>query len=104
MLTTTTYLTGHLGATNTHDGKVFGNSTSDLIAFYGGAPIARLAAAAQAVITDGSVGTANTTTGVGALTGTYNSTLIVNAIATLVAQGNALRAAMVSLNLIKGSA
>jgi len=36
--------------------------------------------------------------------GTYNSTLIVNAIASLAAQGNAMRNALVSLGLIKGSA
>jgi hypothetical protein len=39
-----------------------------------------------------------------ALTGTYNSTIIINAIATVIAQGNALRNALVSLGLIKGAA
>lgn len=85
------------------DGFVVGQSTSDLITFYGGTPIARPTAAAQAAVTDSSGGTANSSTGIAALTGTYNSTIIANAIATLAAQGNAIRSALVSLNLIKGS-
>lgn len=85
-------------------GYVVGQSASDLIGFYSAAPIAQPSGAAQAAVTDGSTGTAAATNGIAALTATYNSTLLINAIATLAAQGNALRNALVSLGLIKGSA
>jgi len=86
------------------DGTIVGRTTTELLGFYGATPIARLAGAAQAAVTDGSTGTAAATNGIAALTGTYNSTLLINAIATLAAQGNALRNALVSLGLIKGAA
>lgn len=85
------------------DGQSFGQSAADKIAFYGSTPIAQPTNAAQAAITDGSTGTAAATNGIQPLTGSYNSTLLINAIATLAAQGNALRNALVSLGLIKGS-
>jgi hypothetical protein len=81
-----------------------GDAITDTISFYGGTGRAQIAGAAQAAITDGSTGTANATTGVAALTATYNSTLLINAFATIVAQTNAIRNALVSLNLIKGAA
>src|ERR1044072_8627300 len=84
-------------------GTTFGQSATDLISFYNATPVARPAATAQAAITDASGGTAAATNGVLTLTGTYNSTIIANAIATLAAQGNALRNALVSLGAIKGS-
>jgi hypothetical protein len=86
------------------DGTTLGQSATDLIAFYGATPLARPAGAAQAAVTDGSTGTAAATNGIAALTGTYNSTILANAIATLAAQGNALRNALVSLGAIKGAA
>jgi hypothetical protein len=96
------------------DGYTVGAVATDKIAFYGATPIAQRGNASQAVavaVTDGSAGTAAATNGIAALTGTYNSTLIVNSIATLAEQGNALvvlttelRAALVALGLIKGSA
>lgn len=86
------------------EGNVLGQSATDLIGFYGATPVARPAAAAQAALTDSSGGTASATTGIVTLTGTYNSTILANAIATLAAQGNALRAALVSVGIIKGSA
>ena len=85
------------------DGTTLGQSSTDLIAFYGATPIARPAGAAQAAVTDGSTGTAAPTNGIAALTGTYNSTIIANAIATLAAQGNAIRLALVNLKLIAGA-
>ena len=88
----------------TPDGTILGQSTASLIGFYNATPIARLAGAAQAAITDGSTGAAAATNGIQPLTATYNSTLIINSIATLAAQGNALRNALVSLGLIKGAA
>lgn len=86
------------------DGEILGQSITDKIAFYGSTPIAQKADADQAAITDASGGTAAATNGVLTLTGTYNSTILADAIATLAAQGNALRAALVSLGLIKGGA
>jgi len=85
------------------DGFTMGQSSSDLIGFYAATPIARPSGAAQAAITDASGGTAAATNGVLTLTGTYNSAIIANAIATLAAQGNAMRNALVSLGLIAGS-
>lgn len=88
----------------TDGGYQIGGAATDLVGFYGVAPCDQPAAAAQGAITDESGGTANTATGIVTLTGTYNSAIIANAIATLAAQGNALRAALVELGLIKGSA
>lgn len=96
--------TNEINTPKSSGGYTVGQSATDLVGFYGATPIAQPAAAAQAAVVDGSVGTAAATNGIVALTGTYNSTLIVNAIATLAAQGNAIRAALVSVGIIKGSA
>ena len=85
------------------DGTALGQNTSDPIAFYGVTPVAQIAATAQAAVTDASGGVAAATNGILTLTGTYNSTIIANAIATLAAQGNAIRNALVTLGIIKGS-
>lgn len=81
------------------------SDTSDVLkhGFYGATPVVKPTAAAQAAVTDASGGAAAATNGVLTLTGTYNSAIIANAIATLAAQGNALRSALVSLGLITGS-
>ncbi len=102
MLTTTT--SNEIVQRTSTDGSSTGNAITDEIGFYGVSPVAQPAGAAQAALVDGSVGLASATTGIAALTGTYNSALIVNAIATLAAQGNALRAALVSVGIIKGGA
>jgi hypothetical protein len=86
------------------DGTKLGQSITDKIGFYGVTPIAQKAAAAQAAVTDASGGTAAPTNGILTLTGTYNSAIIANAIATLAAQGNAMQAVLVSVGLMKGSA
>lgn len=86
------------------DGIQHGNAVTSKQGFFGATPIVQPSGAAQAAVTDGSSGAAAATNGIAALTGTYNSTLLINAIATLAAQGNALRNALVSLGLIKGSA
>lgn len=85
------------------DGMAIGQSSTDLVGFWGATPIAQPSGAAQAAVTDGSTGTAAPTNGIAALTGTYNSTLLINAIATLAAQGNAIRNALVSAGIIAGS-
>lgn len=85
------------------DGNVIFPTTSDYGAFYGATPVLRPTAAAQATITDASGGTASPTSGIQALTSSYNSAILGNAIATLAAQTNAIQAALVTLGLIKGS-
>lgn len=85
------------------DGISLGQTTADLISFYGVTPIVQPTAASQATITDGSGGAAAPTNGVAALTGTYNSTLLINALATIIAQTNAMRTVLVNLGLMKGS-
>lgn len=85
-------------------GVTIGQSASDLVGFYGTTPTDQPAAAAQAAVVDASGGTAAPTNGILTLTGTYNSAIIANALATLAAQGNATRAALVELGLMKGSA
>ena len=85
------------------DGMAIGQSSTDLVGFWGATPIAQPSGAAQAAVTDGSTGTAAPTNGIAPLTGTYNSTLLINAIATLAAQGNAIRNALVSAGIIAGS-
>ena len=86
----------------TGGGYTVGQSASDLVGFYGATPIAQPSSADQGALTDSTVGVASTV--LPALTGTYNSTLIVASIASLAVQTNAIRAALVSLGLIKGSA
>lgn len=91
--------------TGNEDGIIFGRATTDLIGFYGLATaIVQPSGATQAAITDASGGTAAATNGVLTLTGTYNSTIIANGLATVIALTNKLRADLVALNLIKGAA
>lgn len=85
-------------------GFAVGQSATDLVGFWGAAPISQPSGAAQAAIVDGSTGTAAPTNGIQPLTGTYNSTLLINAIATIVAQTNAMRTALVNAGIMKGSA
>lgn len=88
----------------TADGYQVGGATTALIGFYGATPVVQPKGAAQALVTDSSGGTAAPTNGIAALTGSYNSTILANAIATLAAQTNAMQAALVTVGLIKGSA
>lgn len=85
------------------DGYRVGQASTDYVSFYGATPIVQPSGSAQAAITDSSGGTANSATGVVTITGTYNSTILANAFATVIAQGNALRSALVNLGLIAGS-
>lgn len=86
------------------DGHQVGASASALVGFYGATPIVQPSGAAEAAMVDASGGAAAATNGILTLTASYNSAILANAIATLAAQGNALRAALVSLGLIKGGA
>jgi len=85
------------------DGVCLGQAATDKLGFYGTTPVVQPTAAAQAAITDGSTGTAAPTNGIQPLTATYNSTLLINAIATIAAAVNAQRTALVNLGLMKGS-
>lgn len=62
------------------DGYQVGQTTSSYVGFYGTAPVQRGAGISQ--LTDTSGGTAAAGTGLQALTGTYNSTLIANGLST----------------------
>src|SRR4051812_39967203 len=95
--------TNKLNSPESVDGYQIGSAITSLVGFYGTTPQVQVSAAAQAQITDSSGGAASATTGVQALTAGYNSAILANAIATLAAQGNALRSALLSLGLIKGS-
>lgn len=86
------------------DGSRLGQTAADKIAFYGASPVAQPAGAAQAAITDLSGGTAAPTNGVATITATYNQTILANAFATLVAQTNAIRSALVTVGIMKGAA
>lgn len=91
-------------AINPYNDSQNGSAATATIGFYGATPLVQPSGAAQALLVDSSGGVAAATNGIAALTGTYNSTIIANAIATMVVQQNGLRAALVSLGLIKGSA
>lgn len=82
------------------DGTTLGQSASDKISFYNATPVVQASGAAQAAIVDGSTGTANPTTGVGSISDTATK----NAVATIIAQTNAMRNALVAAGLMKGSA
>lgn len=100
-------------APKTDTGQIMGQSASEKIAFYGFTPIVQPTSASQSAvtaITDSSGGTGSYTTGIQALSATFNSTLIANGISTVALQGNAnkvlinqLRSDLVALGLIKGS-
>lgn len=83
---------------NLGDGTEIGNSSTSLQGFYGATPIVQ--PAGYGTVTDASGGTAAATNGILTLTGSYNSTILGNAIATLAAQTNAMEAALVSLGLL----
>lgn len=77
----------------TPDGYSLGQSTSDLITFYGGTPIAQRSGSAQTAVA--STAPVSTSSVYG-----YTTSTQALAIVTLV---NELRAAMVALNLIAGA-
>ena len=84
-------------------GTQLGQSATDLVGFYGVTPVVQPTAAAQASITDASGGTAAATNGVLTITATYNATILANAFATIIAQTNAIRTALVNTGVMKGS-
>ena len=86
------------------DGARLGQSTADLVALWGATPTTQPAATAQATVTDATGGTAAATNGVLTITATYNQTILANALASILAQTNAMRTALVAAGIMKGSA
>jgi len=85
------------------DGSTFGASTTELVSFYGVTPVAQRAGADQVAIT----AAAGTKIGTGILadgTATYSQTITNNNNATIAAALSEIRAALVALGAIKGSA
>ena len=74
------------GSGRSTDGFNVGQSSGDYVGFYGATPVVQGTGIAQ--LTDSSGGTASATTGIQALTSTYNSTLICNGISTLAVAEN----------------
>jgi hypothetical protein len=97
-------MAGNSVGSNSPDGDTLGATTSDLISFYGKTPIVQRTGAAGAAITDASGGTAAATNGVLTLTASYNSAILANALATIIAQTNELRATLVAYGLHSGAA
>ena len=97
-------MAGFSVGSNSPTGDTLGATTSDLISFYGLTPIAQRTGAAGAAITDASGGTAAATNGVLTLTASYNSAILANALATIIAQTNELRATLVAYGLHSGAA
>jgi hypothetical protein len=78
-------------------GLKLGQSATDTVGLYGATPVAQQTVTA---ITDGSTGAAAATNGIAALTGTYNSTLLINAIATLADGIARMRTAMRNVGIV----
>jgi len=85
------------------DGISLGKQITDTVSLYGVTPVAQPSGASQAAITDAGGGTANATTGVAVMTATMTSAIVANAFATVIAQTNAIRAALVSVGIIAGA-
>lgn len=83
---------------NGPDGSVIAKASTNKIGFYGATPVARQSV--PAAITDASGGVAAVTNGVLTITGTYNSAILANAIATIIASQTSIRAALVSVGII----
>lgn len=90
-------------ATGSIDGYQVGQSATDYVGFFGVTPAVQPTSASQAAVTDGSGGAASATSGVQALTSSYNSAILGNAIASILVELNAIRSALVTIGVIKGS-
>lgn len=88
-----------VGDPATSGGIVYGQSATDLIGFYGTAPVAQITTATA--LTDSSGGTAASGTGIQALTSGYNSGLIVNGISTVAATVNKVMSDLRTLGILK---
>lgn len=84
-------------------GLTVGQSATDLISFYSATPIAQRAGADQVAVT-AAAGTKISTGILADATGTFSQTITNNNNATIAASLAEIRAALVALGLIKGSA
>lgn len=94
-----------IGPRDTSDGVELGRVLGAAAKFgaYGVTPITQPTNASQAAVVDSSGGTANAATGMAAVGASYSQTVVANGFATVIAEVNALRSALVALGLIKGS-
>ena len=86
------------------DGTTLGQSTSDLISFYGKTPIVQPSSANQAAVATTAVTTASTTTSPAGYATTTQANNIAAQVAALVVFCNQLRTDLVALGIIKGAA
>jgi hypothetical protein len=84
---------------NQDTGHQVGGAAASLVGFWGATPVAQQNS--LGTITDASGGSAAATNGILTLTGSYNSTILANAIATLAAQINSMDAALVTAGILK---
>lgn len=87
----------YVGDGNTGDGIIVQAASTGKLGFFGATPVVQQTVTA---ITDGSTGTAAATNGIQPLTATYNSTLLINSIATLADGIARLRTAMRNLGAV----
>lgn len=81
------------------DGVQYGRSATDLVGFWGVTPVAQ--PTGFTALTDTSGGVAAAGTGIQALTSTYNSNLIINAISTLGAAVNNILSNLRASGIVK---
>lgn len=86
------------------DGYNVGQSASSKVGYYGATPVVQPSGAAQDILVDTSGGTAVAATGITTITGTYNSVILADAVATIVVLVNKMRLDLVNLGLLKGGA
>lgn len=113
MSVNTVSTSNQLNTPETPDGYQIGSAVTSKVGFYGSTPVIQATNASQAAvtaITDTSGGTAHLDTGLQALTSTYNSGIIANAISSLALASqnsatllNSIRTALVNVGIIKGS-
>jgi hypothetical protein len=80
-------------------GTQFGQSATDLVGFWGVAPVAQQTG--YTALTDTSGGIAAAGTGIQALSSSYNSALIVNGISTLAGAVNNILSALRTAGIVK---
>lgn len=88
------------------DGNVYGQDSADLIGFYGATPVAQPSSASQAAVTalgTVTISAANTSAVHGFSSSTAAATLVTR-VGQAITLANQLRAELVELGLIKGSA
>lgn len=96
--TTSTSLLTQENVPGNSDGHQQGTSPAAYVGFWGATPVQQQTSYAS--ITDASGGTAAASNGILTLTGSYNSTILANSIATLAAAINGINAALVASGIV----